>query len=251
MLRLRTNVTSSPTMSRRSWSATSATRTTSGPRAPSSVTISSMPTSCRRAHPPAPRRRDLPPRGVPAAGSSAGGVRSSRPGDHDVSRARLPCRKRRARRCARRGAATPPRVARTRGTPEARREHEAAASVASRSRSSAGQGRSGLDVVDGQRRHAAPVVDARREQRREVVAQVGRRLQVHVLGRIRRAAAIDRGTRRSGTVRRGASRCPASAGSSARSPLARDRARGARSRSPPTRRCAPRASRRSRPGSRW
>src|SRR5438445_150427 len=45
MLRLRTNVTASPTMSIRSWSATAATSTTSGPRAPNNVTISSTPTS--------------------------------------------------------------------------------------------------------------------------------------------------------------------------------------------------------------
>ena len=45
MLRLWTQVTVSPTVSRRSWSASSATASTSGPRASNSVTISSMPTS--------------------------------------------------------------------------------------------------------------------------------------------------------------------------------------------------------------
>ena len=50
----------------------------------------------------------------------------------------------------------------------------------------------GVHVVDRDRRDAAPVVDAGREQRREIVAEVRRRLQVHVRpGRIRRATAID------------------------------------------------------------
>src|SRR3982751_5394842 len=46
MLRLATQVTTSPTAWRRRSSATSATAATSGPRAENSVTISSTPTSC-------------------------------------------------------------------------------------------------------------------------------------------------------------------------------------------------------------
>src|SRR2546423_1093859 len=67
MLRLRTNVTTSPTAARRRSSATSATRASSRPRAPSRVTISSTPTSSPASTPsstsptgPPARRRDRP-----------------------------------------------------------------------------------------------------------------------------------------------------------------------------------------------
>ena len=107
----------------------------------------------------------------------------------------------------------------------------------------------GVHVVDRDRRDAAPVVDARRRatargRRSGSAAPGGARRRAGSCGRPR----STRGTRRSGTGRRGASRCRAWAGSSARSPLARARARDARSRSRRARRCVPRASRRCRRG---
>ena len=74
MLRLATQVTTSPTSSRRSWSASSATARTSGPRAENRVTISSSPTSW----PEATAGQHLGHRAA-GAGRGARGRRSRRP----------------------------------------------------------------------------------------------------------------------------------------------------------------------------
>ena len=65
---------------------------------------------------------------------------------------------------------------------EARREHEARGLGRVAQAVERGPRPFGVHVVDRDRRDAAPVVDAGREQRREIVAQVRGRLEVHVGG---------------------------------------------------------------------
>ena len=132
------------------------------------------------------------------------------------------------------------------------RELEAARACCCRQAVAVGPGRLGVDVVDRDRRDAAPVVDAGVEQARKVVVGEVRAAPA----RRRRPAAAGAPPRSSRDGRRGSARdatpCgyPAWRGSSARSPPAGGRAaRAARAglRAP---RSAPPASRRSRSGSR-
>ena len=98
-----------------------------------------------------------------------------------------------------------------------------------------------VDVVDRHRRDAAPVVDPRVEQARElVVGEVRRRLHCDGLGQQqpRRRDRPEQLLERRLRARR-PSACRASRGSSARSPPARARARPASARSRAARRAAP------------
>ena len=254
MLRLRTNVTSSPTISRRSWSATSATRPTSGPRAASSVTISSMPTSWPASTPASTSPTGAAGTPADGAGSRRGGSRSSRPGDHALSRA-SPSRSDATSTAVRTSGCSHSSASRDElGIDgEARREHETGGlGRGPRSRSSAGHGRSGFtwSMVTGDTPPQSSMPAASSGARSSL--RFGGACRCTSLGQDQ-AGRRDRPQELVGGARLGAraSRCPAWAGSSGRSPPARDRARGARSRSRRARRCARRASRRCRRGCRW
>ena len=147
MLRLRTKVTASPTTCRRRSSAISATERTSGPRAPNRVTISAAPTSWPSATP-ARTSATAPPRWGACSGgspptSTGGGV--SPPEHHEASRARPSASeasstpKRRAGWSQRSGSRANDGYTVSRGARVC-----PAASVASRSTSSAGHARSGF-----------------------------------------------------------------------------------------------------------
>ena len=171
MLRLRTNVTASPTVSRRSWSATAATSRKSGPRAPSRVTISSTSTSSPASTPSSTsptgvRARAVHPGGT-GAGSSAGGV-ASPPAAQASSRAR-PSRSDAQRTAKRTSSCSQRSPSRTYSGYTVRRGASVlpAASVARRSTSSSWPRPLGVHVVGGDGGDAAPVVDpGRRPARR-------------------------------------------------------------------------------------
>ena len=86
---------------------------------------------------------------------------------------------------------------------EARREHEARGLGRLAQPFERGPRPLGIHVIDRERRHATPVVDAGREQRREIVAEVRGRLQVHV-GRQDHARGRDRPQELVGRARIGA-----------------------------------------------
>ena len=237
MLRLRTKVTTSPTAWRRSSSATSATAATSGPRAAEQGDeLLDAGLLAGRAPRPAPRRR---PPARRAARDTAGRVErcSGRLGGSGVPPGGP------ARRSSGQAlgvGAVQDREAEVRvepalgvggelgvdGEPRGQRRSPAA-SVTARSRSRAGQGALGVDVVGGDGRDPAPVVDAGVQQDAEVVGQVGRRLEVDVGGQQQpgdgdRPQVLVRAGRAAG----GAWPCPAWAGSSGRSPPGRGRGGG-------------------------
>ena len=184
MLRLRTNVTGSPTASMRNWSATAATSRKSGPRASSRVTISSTPTSSPASTPSSTSPTGVRARAVHPAGGAAGsnmGGATSPPADHASSRA-SPSRSDAHRTANRTSSCNQRSPSRTYSGYTVRRGASVwpVASVASRSCSRAGPGPLRVHVVGGDGRDAAPVVDAGGDERGEVVGvgQVGGRLQV-------------------------------------------------------------------------
>ena len=194
MLRLATKVTSSPTISRRSRSATSATARTSGPRAPNRVTISSSPTVSPSSTPARTSATAPPTVGTVTTSGRTGG------GPGHEGRQQLG-----GRGLAARGprvvAAQPLGVGRVehgeaqgRVEPGAGVEGEGgvegqpggqhvAGRLGGRPQDAEGRpGPFGVDVVGGHRGHAAPVVDAGADQRAQLVGEVGRRLQMDVVG---------------------------------------------------------------------
>ena len=241
MLRLATQVTTSPTASARSWSATSATARTSGPRAPKRVTISSSPSSWPRATPArtsatAPPARRAVPVGVGPSGRTRprSDGRRLRPARAPGRRGRGPRRRSgRGRRSAWPGRAS----ARVEGElgvdGEPGGEGEPGRLGGGPEDVEGGPGPLGVDVVDGDRRDAAPVVDAGVEERRR-----GRRRGWAGPGRGRRRAGRagprrwSRPAPRGGRAGRRAWPCPAWAGSSGRSPPGRGRGGGGRRRWP-------------------
>ncbi len=194
----------------RSSSASAATAATSGPRAANRVTISSSPTSWP-ARTPASTSATAPPAPGRVAGDEAWAARRRRRSTRPWSGGR---RARPRRRCRRRaspgcrsgntapGSSRPSPSASARSTTGKRSAGSSQRSgVARRTRGrSVSRGASakparlgdlaqpverrpgplGVDVVGGDRRDAAPVVDAGVEQHAEVVGQVGRRLEVDV-----------------------------------------------------------------------
>ena len=209
MLRLSTQVTTSPTVWRRSSSATSATAATSGPRAENRVTISSSPTSGpaadavehlahravgtrgtrprdeRRRRPSAPEYHAVERRPtrttsapVPTSDASSNRCGSKAPGSSRPSPSasdRSSTGKRRPGRASARDRARTPGTTVSRG---ARAKPAGLGDVAQPIERRPGPLR--VHVVGGDGGHAAPVVDAGVEQHAEVVGQVGRRLHVDV-----------------------------------------------------------------------
>ncbi len=183
MLRLRTNVTASPTVSTRSWSATAATSRRSGPRAPSRVTISSTPTSSPASTPSSTSPTGVRARAVQPGGGAAGATRRS---DVAAGRPRVVAGEafevgRAAHREAHVVVQPAVAVAHVLGVHgEARRQRVAGGLGGVTQGVERGPGPFGVHVVGGDRRDAAPVVDARGDERGEVVGvgEVRRRLQV-------------------------------------------------------------------------
>ena len=191
MLRLRTNVTVSPTSSRRSSSATAHTSAISGPRAPSSVTSSSTPTSSPSRTPSSTSPTGPPARAGVDGGSNVRGA-TSPPLAQSSSRAR-PSRSFAQQDREAHGRVQPllrvPHVLRVHG--EARCERLARGLRRAAQQLQRGPRALRVHVVGRQRRDAAPVVDARRDQ----VAEPGGVGQVRWCLHVHRAAEHEPGER--------------------------------------------------------
>ncbi len=211
MLRLWTNVTTSPLVERRRSSATAATAATSGPRAENNVTISSTPSSWPSRAPASTSATAPDERGDP--GTSAGGADEA-PEYHAVLRGPMWRTSMPSSTCSgvaglMRCTRTAPGSSRPRPFGVAAVEHREAQAVVEPAVGVEGElgvdgepggeheagglghrpqavevgpGPLGVHVVGGDGGDPAPVVDARLEQHPEVVGQVGRRLQVDVHG---------------------------------------------------------------------
>ena len=226
----------------RSWSATSATARTSGPRAANSVTISSSPTAWPSATPASTSPTALPRAGrgdhrrtAPRPGplpSAPSGPAPSRSGGRHLS-ARAPgmvasqafgvggVEHREAHRLGQPAVGIEGELG-VEGQPGGQREPGRFGGVPQHAEGRPGP--LGVDVVGGDRRDAAPVVDPGGD-----AAGPGRRrgwaapADGSPAGGPAGPRRWSTGTRRSGTAGRGAWTCPAWAGSSGRSPPARGR----------------------------